>query len=125
MSRLVIAGIGCRRNCAAEDIEAALGLACAAAGRRAGSLAVPDFKAQEPGVRQAAMRLGLTLLVIDAAALIDAQPRCPTRSAAAARAVGVASVAEGCALAACGPGGRLVLPRLVQGGASCALAEPA
>jgi cobalt-precorrin 5A hydrolase len=76
-------------------------------------------------VTEAAARLGLSLVMIGADALAAAQPRCPTRSEAAARAVGVGSVAEGCALAASGAGGRLLLPRVAHGGATCALAEPA
>ena len=124
MSRPVIAGVGCRRDCPADEVEAVLRLACGIAGRAAAAIAVPAFKAREPGVRLAADRLGLKMLVVDAAALADAQPRCPTASAAAVRAVGVGSVAEGCALAGAGAGGRLVLARVVHGRATCALAEP-
>jgi cobalt-precorrin 5A hydrolase len=123
--KTVIAGIGCRRGCPGADIEAALRLAFAAAGRPADALAAPAFKAEEPGLREAAARLGLPLLLVDADALDAAQPRCVTFSEAAGRAVGAASVAEGCALAASGEGGRLILPRVSCGGATCALAEPA
>jgi cobalamin biosynthesis protein CbiG len=64
--------------------------------------------------------LGLPIAFVDAAALKAVQPRCPTRSAVAERETGVASVAEGAALAA--SGGSLLLARIAQGSATCALA---
>lgn len=124
MSR-VIAGVGCRRDCSANDIAAAVRLACDTAGRTAGTLAAPAFKCREPGLRQAAAGLGLSLFLVEADALEAAQPRCPTVSEAARRATGIGSVAEGCALAAAGIDGRLILPRVSHGGATCALAESA
>jgi cobalt-precorrin 5A hydrolase len=123
MSNRVVAGIGCRRNCPAEDILAVVWHACAKAGMSASGLAVAEFKASEPGLHAAARHLGLPLVLVDGMALSAAQERCVTRSGHAAQAVGVASVAEGCALAAAGTGSRLVLPRIAFGGATCALAE--
>ena len=119
----VIAGIGCRRGCPAEDIVGLVQEACAQAGRPASALAAPAFKQDEPGVRDAARRLAVPLLLVEPAALAAAQPRCPTRSETAARATGTASVAEGSALAAAGPDGRLVLARIAGPRATCALAE--
>ena len=125
MSGPVIAGIGCRRDCPAEAILAVLRRACAEAGCEAAALAAPAFKAGEPGLREAARRLGLALIPVEAAGLAAAQARCVTRSAHAAQATGFAAVAEGSALAAAGAGGRLILPRIAGGGATCALAEAA
>ena len=71
----------------------------------------------------AAMLLSVALQVVFPDALDAAQPRCRTRSARAQAHVGVASVAEGCALAAAGPEGRLVLARIASGGVTCALAQ--
>jgi cobalt-precorrin 5A hydrolase len=119
----VIAGVGCRAGCPAEDIVALVQEACARTGRPASALAAPAFKQGERGVRDAARLLALPLLLVDDAALAAAQPRCPTRSDVAARAVGAASVAEGSALAAAGAGGRLLLPRIGGARATCALAE--
>ena len=124
MSR-VIAGIGCRRDCSAADIAAVVRLACGTAGRSVDALAAPAFKSREPGLRQAAATLGLSLLPVETDALQAVQPRCPTVSEAARRATGIASVAEGCALAVAGLGSRLILPRVSHGGATCALAESA
>jgi cobalt-precorrin 5A hydrolase len=125
MSNRVVAGIGCRRNCPAEDILTVVRHACARAGISANGLAAAEFKAGEPGLHAAAQHLGLPLLLVDGTALSAAQERCVTRSGHAAQAVGVASVAEGCALAAAGIGSRLLLPRVAFGGATCALAEAA
>ena len=86
------------------------------------ALAAPAAKADEPGLRAAALVLGVPLLIVEPAALADAQPRCVTRSACAERTLGVASVAEGCALAAAGEGARLVLARIASARATCALA---
>ncbi len=119
----VVAGIGCRAQCPAADIVAVVRQACEAAGRAADALAAPQFKSGEPGLHAAAASLGLPLLLVDRAALEAAQPRCVTRSAHALEAVGVASVAEGSALAAAGPRSRLLLPRIAAAGATCALAE--
>lgn len=119
----VIAGIGCRRNCSADDIAGAVRLACERARRTAGTLAAPAFKSGEPGLHRAAASLGLPIMFVGREALDAAQARCVTVSKAAVGAVGVASVAEGCALAAAGADGRLVLARVSHGGATCALAE--
>ena len=119
---MIVAGIGCRTGCLAEDLAAVVRLAAATAGRTVGALAAPGFKQHEPGLHEAARLLGLPLVFVDFAALQAVQPRCPTRSGLAERATGVASVAEGAALAA--SGGRLVLTRVSLGGATCALAGP-
>jgi cobalamin biosynthesis protein CbiG len=123
MSGRVIAGFGCRRGCPAESIIAVLRRACALAGRCADALAAPEFKAGEAGLQEAAGRLGLALIMVEPASLAAAQARCVTHSVRAAQATGVASVAEGSALAAAGAGGRLILPRISGEGATCALAE--
>jgi len=97
--------------------------AAGSAGRSPSVLAAPAFKQGEAGVHEAARLPGVPLLFIGTEALASVQADCVTRSAAAAVTVGVASVAEGSALAACGPGGRLLVQRIARGGATCALAE--
>lgn len=124
---LVAAGIGCRSGCPGEEIaglvrtafeEAALDIAA-----RAGVvLAAPMRKRNETGVRDAAALLALPLTFIDDAALAAVQDQTQTRSARVEAAVGVASVAEAAALAAAGPGARLLLPRRSTPRATCALA---
>ncbi len=119
----VVAGIGCRAGTPSEAIIAVVRDACARAGRDPATLAAPAFKAAEAGLVQAAQRLGMTLHWVSGADLAAAQPSCVTLSAAAGRATGVASVAEGCALAAAGPHATLLLPRIAHAAATCALAE--
>ncbi len=127
---LVVAGVGCRRDCDAREIVALVGEAIKAAGDRAGigrcrvtALAAPAFKKKEPALLHAAADLGLPLLWIEDKAMRAAEPRCETHSEKAREATGFASVAEAAALAAAGPDGRLVLPRINSGAATCALAE--
>jgi cobalamin biosynthesis protein CbiG len=120
--RAVVAGIGCRPDAAAGPILALIARAEALSGQRVAALAAPEFRRDSAGLREAAAALALPLRFIRRAALEAAQPRCPTRSEAALRATGLASVAEACALAA---GGALVLPRIDGVGVTCALAlEP-
>jgi cobalt-precorrin 5A hydrolase len=89
------------------------------------AIAVPVFKADEPGLREAARVLGLPVIRVDQAAIARAQPRCVTYSRLVERATGFASIAEASALAASGPSGRLRLARIAVGAATCALAEEA
>jgi cobalt-precorrin 5A hydrolase len=122
---MVAAGVGCRRDCSAAAIARLVREAGRRAGRMPTVLAAPDFKRDEAGVRDAAARLGLTLVLIPDAALRAAQSRCVTGSTAALRATGLASVAEAAALAAAGPGAALLLARIAAEGATCALAGAA
>jgi len=120
---MIVAGVGCRRACPAEDIVALVRRAQAIAGCEAAVLAAPEFRAGEPGIEGAAEALALPLAIVDRAALAAAQPRCLTRSARAAEATGFASIAEAAALAAAGPGAVLLLPRIAGAQATCALAR--
>ncbi len=119
---MIVAGIGCRSGCAAEEIADLVRRAAALSGCEPGALATPAFKAEEPGLQAATFLLGLTLLQVSAEDLAAVQPRCITRSVRAEAATGVASVAEGSALAAAGPLARLRLPRIASAGATCAIA---
>ena len=119
----LVAGLGCRRGCPADALAALVRSAELQAGARVVRLATASFKAGD--VTPAARLLGLPLDVVGEAALLAVQARCVTRSAVALRVHGVASVAEGAALAAAGDGAVLVLPRIVGGGASCAIARGA
>lgn len=119
----VIAGLGYRRGCAAEALTQVVRDASAQAGCAVHALAAPAFKADEPGLREAADALALPLILVPRGALHGAQGRCLTRSETVRAATGLASVAEACALAAAGEQSRLILPRIAHAGATCALAE--
>jgi cobalt-precorrin 5A hydrolase len=116
---MIVAGIGCRRGCPADAIVALVRQAETLAAPVA-ALAAPAFKRAEPGLHQAAAQLGVPLLFVEDAALVTAQVLCVTRSDAAQRATGFASVAEAAAM---GAGGVLLLPRLTAAGVTCALAR--
>jgi precorrin-6Y C5,15-methyltransferase (decarboxylating) len=121
---LATAGLGLRPSADAAALVAVVRRAEALSGCRVVSLSVPDFR-DLPVVAEAADRLGVSLQRVPRARLMAVQDRCPTKSEAAQRAIGIASVAEGCALAA---GGVLLLERIDGEGVSCALAsveEPA
>ncbi len=118
---MIVAGIGCRGACPAEDIVAVV-RAAEALCERVEALAAPAFKRGEAGLHEAAARLGLPLVFVDDAAMRAAQPFCPTRSHAAAAATGFASVAEAAAI---GEGGTLLLPRIAGASATCAIARRA
>lgn len=119
---MIVAGVGFRSGCPASEIVDLVRRAQALAGRLADALAAPAFKSGEPGLRAAAEVLALPLVLVERAALDAVQPRCLTRSVAAQAAVGLASVAEACALAAAGTAGRLLSPRIASAKATCALA---
>jgi cobalt-precorrin 5A hydrolase len=112
---MITAGIGCRKGCKATEIIDLIQSA-----GRPDRLAAPDFKRGEPGLLEAAAALGLPLHFVADAALANAQPHCLTRSTAALRATGHASIAEAAALA---QGGTLLGPRIASANATCALAR--
>jgi cobalt-precorrin 5A hydrolase len=119
---LIFVGLGFRRDVGAGDLLAAIRDARARAGCTVDAIAVPDFKA-DAACAQAADSLGVPLVRVGREALKGEQGRCLTRSDAAEKATGFACVAEAAALAAAGPGGRLLLARIATGSATCALAE--
>jgi cobalt-precorrin 5A hydrolase len=118
---MIVAGIGCRRGCPAEEIVAAVETAQAQAGCRADRLAAPAFKQDEQGLIEAAALLRLALWLVDPVALESVQARCPTMSSRALAETGFASVAEAAALAS--SGGTLLLARIAHKRATCALAR--
>ncbi|SMF91965.1 cobalt-precorrin 5A hydrolase [Azospirillum oryzae] len=126
----VFVGLGCRRGCGWEEIAALVvtafdEAALPDAARQLAALAAPAMKADEAGLAEAARALGLPLRFIEEDAMLAAQDRVHTRSATVLAAVGLASVAEAAALAAAGPGSRLLLPRRSTPRATVALALPA
>lgn len=120
---MIVAGIGCRSGVLAAALCALLEEAGAAGFGAPALLAAPVFRQSEAAIAEAAAALGLPLIWIARESLRGEQGRCLTRSARAEREVGLASVAEAAALAAAGPSGRLILPRIAGGGVTCALAE--
>jgi len=122
---MIAAGIGCKRGAAASDIEAVIRAALASARIEADALnviATIEAKSTEAGIRTAAEKFGVTLIVVPELELAAANGRVATHSERVAALAGVGSVAEAAALAAAGPASTLIVPRLIIGAATCALA---
>jgi cobalt-precorrin 5A hydrolase len=125
---MIIAGIGCRKGTPAAEIETAVSTALARArlDRAAiGMIATSSAKEGEPGIAGAAAALGVPLTLVATAELATVGERVVTRSQRVLALAGVPSVAEAAALAAGGAAARLIVPRVVVGAATCALAEAA
>jgi len=101
-SRLYVAGLGCRRGCSADELQALLEESLAAHGFSAAelhALASLDGKLDEPGLAALAACLGLPLHGLSANELQRYEARLSEPSAAARRVTGCAGVAEAAALA--------------------------
>ena len=136
MSAVVAIGVGCRRGCEAQVIEALVRQAL----ERVPSSVVPVVaplngasiklftiadKCDEVGLLEAAHRLGLALVLLPRAALRDQTPFVQTCSPHSRRRFDVPSVAEAAALAGAGSGAVLIVPRIALDSATCAIAGSA
>jgi cobalt-precorrin 5A hydrolase len=122
---MIAAGIGCKRGAPASDIEAAIRTALARAQIGADALdaiATMQTKSTEPGIRAIAETFRIALIIVPELELIAANDRVDTHSERVTALAGVGSVAEAAALAAAGPASKLIVPRLIVGAATCALA---
>lgn len=123
---VIVAGIGCRKGATAVEIDAAIETALERAGRplaRLDLMATAESKREEEGIAAAASARGLRLIFVDRTELEIASARGATWSRRVLALAGVPSVAEAAALAAGGPRARLILPRIVVGPVTCALAS--
>ncbi|MBV8427618.1 MAG: cobalamin biosynthesis protein [Hyphomicrobiales bacterium] len=128
-------GIGCRKGCASANIVVLVRQALALVSRsdlaiertealRESVIFTSEAKRDEEGLAEAAAILGTKLVCLPRAELEAAAPRCATRSPRVQELVGLPSLAEAAALAGAGEDSRLVLARITESGASCALAVP-
>lgn len=117
---MIVAGFGFREGAGMASLQAALALARAGHGPVT-LLATAGDKIE--GLRPLAEALGLPVVGVSREALT--QVAAATRSAASLAAYGTGSVAEASALAAAGPGGRLLAPRHIAPDrmATCAIAQ--
>lgn len=128
---VIAAGVGCRADCSAHDIVAAV-IACVGAHgysrERIGALCTADFKASVEQLERAARELGTQLLSFSRASLERHAGQTLTSSPAVQEHFGLPSIAETAALAGALElsGGsrsvRLLGARQVFGAAACALA---
>ena len=118
---VIAAGFGFRGAATPDSLADAL--ARAGGQSSATVLATAEDKASADSIQALAQSLGLPVIAIDAGTLARQETR--TRSAASLAARETGSVAEAAALAAAGPGARLIAPRVISGDgmATCALAE--
>ena len=124
--RWLAVGIGCERGAAPEEVVAlatsCLDRAGLAADAVAGVYSI-DLKSDEPAVHAVASALGVSARFIGASALEAEAPRLRNPSDLVFREVGCHGVAEGAALAAAGPEGRLVVEKTKSVRATCAIAR--
>ena len=118
---MIVAGFGFRRNANADSLLSAYDVA--RDGRDAEVFATLDTKAGDLAFGDVALTMGSQRVSVSLAEL-QAQTTV-TKSASSEGAYGTGSVAEAAALAAAGPGSKLLAPRSVSadGMATCALAE--
>jgi cobalt-precorrin 5A hydrolase len=129
---MIVAGIGCRLGATAEEVNAALTAAMVVAGQVSrptsqqaltlSRIATAAAKGEEPGIKAAAARRGIPLVLISQVDLEANSLKTLTRSSHSMQAMNVHSVAEAAALAAAGQGSRLLGPRIAVGPVTCALA---
>jgi cobalt-precorrin 5A hydrolase len=120
----VAIGIGCKRGCSTDAIVALVARAIAAGSCADASacLFTHAAKQTEPGLADAAKALGLPLVFLEAEVLRRASLRAATSSPKVMALFGLPSIAETAALAGAGPSSVLLVARMSDGGASCAIA---
>jgi cobalt-precorrin 5A hydrolase len=124
----LIAGIGMRPGASEADLRECLDQALAMAtlaNEPLLRLATLAGRSAEPGLLALALERSAEIVAVPDEALKGFEAACATRSTRIASLYGVGSVAEAAALAAAGPGGILVQPRIATARVTCALARSA
>ena len=122
----LVLGIGCERGCDPAEAVALAEQTLADAGFAPGAVGLVaslDVKADEAAVHAVAARFGVPARFFDAARLEAETPRLAHPSDIVFAEVGCHGVAEGAALAAAGPDGVLVAPKVKSARATCAIAR--
>ena len=123
---MIVAGIGFRAGATAQQIDAALAAALESGGIAGDTLTVIATmagKGLEAGSIKAAASRGVPLVMVALHDLEAVADRTVTKSERVQELMGIPSVAECAALAAGGASARIVVPRVVVGPATCALAR--
>jgi cobalt-precorrin 5A hydrolase len=120
----VAIGIGCKKGCSTEAIIALVTRAMASVSCAGASacLFTHEAKKREAGLADAAKALGLPLVFLEPEVLQQASLRAITRSSKVMALFGLPSIAETAALAGAGPSSVLLVTRMSDGRASCAIA---
>src|SRR5258707_10244632 len=122
---MIVAGVGCRREASADEIEQVVRMALGIfqlPAERLDAIATESAKANEPAFAEAARRLSVKLM----ACTIDDLDRVAGRVLSPSKLVletkGVPSIAEAAALVVAGRNGRLLGTRVATASATCAIA---
>jgi cobalt-precorrin 5A hydrolase/precorrin-3B C17-methyltransferase len=123
-----VLGVGCSRNCPAEELDGLVAELLSDAGVASGALAAiatADLKADEPAMNALAAKFNVPLRLFTAAELDAETPRCATSSDVVFAEIGTHGVAENAALAAGGAAATLTEPKrkTAMGTAALAMAD--
>ena len=122
---MIVAGIGCRRDTSAEEIERVVRLALGMfrlAPERLDAMATESDKALEAGLVEAARLLSVRLVACTVNDLDRVAGQVLTPSLLVLATKGVPSIAEASALVVAGQNGRLLGTRVATERATCAIA---
>lgn len=122
---MIVAGIGCRRDTSAEEIERVVRLALGMfrlAPERLDAMATESDKALEAGLAEAARLLSVRLVACTVADLDRVAGKVLTPSLLVLATKGVPSIAEASALVVAGDNARLLGTRVATERATCAIA---
>ncbi|WP_019173876.1 cobalamin biosynthesis protein [Pseudaminobacter salicylatoxidans] len=122
---MIVAGIGSRKGVSREQVLGAINTALGAHDldiARLDALATGKLKQHEDAIFQAGRQLRRAIIIIGDAELAEAGKRARTHSELSLEATGAPSLSEAAALAAAGPGSRLLGPRIVRDAVTCAIA---
>jgi cobalt-precorrin 5A hydrolase len=122
---MIVAGVGCRRETSADDIEQVVRMALGAfqlPAERLDAIATESAKAADPAFPQAARQLSVELIACTLDDLDRMAGQVLTSSKLVMETKGVPSIAEASALVAAGRNGRLLGTRVATAQVTCAIA---
>jgi cobalt-precorrin 5A hydrolase len=122
---MIVAGLGYRSHTNALALVRAVETAladCHLGPLDLDAIAAAPIKAGDPVLREAAALLAVPLLAPEASAMRRLEPMLLTRSPHSLRHAGTPSASEAAALAGAGDNARLLGPRIVLAGVTCAIA---
>lgn len=122
---MIIAGVGCRRDTSADELERVVRMALGMFDlpvERLDAIATESEKATDPAFAEAARRLSVRLVACTVDDLDRVAGRVLTTSKLVLKAKGLPSIAEASALVVAGREGRLLGTRVATERATCAIA---
>jgi len=122
---MIVAGVGCRREISADEIERVIRMALGVfqlSAERLDAIATASDKADDPAFPEAARRLAVKLMGCTVDDLDRVAGAVLTPSKLVLETKGVPSIAEASALVVAGRNGRLLGARVATASATCAIA---